>query len=91
MPHSYEPDTVLLGKLRVIGELGAGAMGTVYEVEHLLTKHRRALKVLHEELLQRGAPCRASCARRAWRGGSGASAWSRRSTPASSRTARPTC
>ena len=37
----------LLGKLRVIREIGAGGMGAVYEVEHLMTHHRRALKVLH--------------------------------------------
>lgn len=40
----------LLGKLRVIRLLGEGGMGAVYEVEHLITKHRRALKVLHAAL-----------------------------------------
>ena len=40
----------LLGKLRVIRRLGAGGMGVVYEVEHLLTRHRRALKVIRPEL-----------------------------------------
>jgi serine/threonine-protein kinase len=44
----------LFGKLRVVRVLGAGAMGVVYEVEHLLTKHRRALKVLHPELSRSG-------------------------------------
>ncbi len=50
-----QPDTdaligkTLLGKLKVIRLLGAGGMGAVYEVQHLLTKHRRALKVLHNE------------------------------------------
>ena len=39
----------LLGKLRVIRLLGQGGMGAVYEVEHLITRHRRALKVLHEK------------------------------------------
>ncbi len=38
---------VLLGKLRVIRLLGQGGMGQVYEVEHLITRHRRALKIMH--------------------------------------------
>ncbi len=41
--------SVLLGKLRVVRVLGAGGMGVVYEVEHLVTGHRRALKVLRRE------------------------------------------
>src|SRR5512146_2129661 len=44
----------LLGKLRVVRRIGEGASGVVYEVEHLLTKHRRALKVLRPELSQSG-------------------------------------
>jgi serine/threonine-protein kinase len=39
--------TVVAGKLRVVRVVGSGGMGVVYEVEHELTKHRRALKVLH--------------------------------------------
>jgi serine/threonine-protein kinase len=46
-----EPDlsdgAIVLGKLRVMRKLGRGGIGAVYEVEHELTKHRRALKVLH--------------------------------------------
>ena len=38
---------LVAGKLRVIRQLGVGGMGAVYEVEHELTKHRRALKMLH--------------------------------------------
>lgn len=38
---------ILLGKLRVVRRLGEGGTATVYEVEHLRTGHRRALKVLH--------------------------------------------
>jgi serine/threonine protein kinase len=38
---------VLLGKLKVIRLLGQGGMGQVYEVEHLITRHRRALKIMH--------------------------------------------
>ena len=45
---------MLLGKLQVVRTLGTGAMGSVYEVEHLLTKHRRALKVLHKHMLGSG-------------------------------------
>jgi serine/threonine-protein kinase len=42
--------TVLAGKLRIVRTLGAGGMGAVYEVEHELTRHRRALKLLHEQM-----------------------------------------
>ncbi|MGE0786483.1 MAG: serine/threonine-protein kinase [Sandaracinaceae bacterium] len=38
---------VLLGKLEVLRLLGEGGMGAVYEVRHRITKHHRALKVLH--------------------------------------------
>jgi serine/threonine-protein kinase len=41
---------VLMNKLRVERLLGEGGMGAVYEVEHLITKHRRALKVMHGKL-----------------------------------------
>lgn len=40
------PGTVLGGRFRVERALGAGTMGAVYEVEHVLTRHRRALKIL---------------------------------------------
>ncbi|MFO0681085.1 MAG: serine/threonine-protein kinase [Sandaracinus sp.] len=39
--------SVLLGKLKVLRLLGQGGMGQVYEVEHLITRHRRALKIMH--------------------------------------------
>ncbi len=41
---------VLMNKLRVERLLGEGGMGAVYEVEHLITRHRRALKVMHPKL-----------------------------------------
>ena len=34
----------------MIRQIGFGGMGAVYEVEHTLTKHRRALKLLHGEM-----------------------------------------
>jgi len=43
--------TVLWEKLRVVRRLGGGGMGAVYEVEHLITKHRRALKILHRKYI----------------------------------------
>jgi eukaryotic-like serine/threonine-protein kinase len=46
---------LLIGKLRVIQRLGAGGMGAVYEVEHTLTKHRRAMKVLHANVVKDAA------------------------------------
>src|SRR5450432_2213886 len=44
------PGTVLAGKFRVVSLLGEGGMGAVYEIEHELTKHRRALKLLHKAM-----------------------------------------
>lgn len=55
----FKVGSLIVGKFRVIRKLGAGAIGSVYEVEHSLTRHRRALKVLHarfredQELLKR--------------------------------------
>jgi serine/threonine-protein kinase len=43
------PGTVVADKLRVVRALGQGGMGAVYEVEHVFTKHRRALKLLHAQ------------------------------------------
>jgi serine/threonine-protein kinase len=45
-----EPGTVLARKFRVVRCLGEGGMGAVYEIEHELTKHRRALKLLHASM-----------------------------------------
>lgn len=43
--------SVLAGKLRVVRLLGMGGMGAVYEVEHVITCHRRALKLLHASMV----------------------------------------
>jgi serine/threonine-protein kinase len=41
---------ILNGKYRVLSELGAGSMGTVYLGEHVALKKKVALKVLHRDL-----------------------------------------
>jgi len=46
---ALDKGTIIADKLEVIRLLGAGGMGAVYEVEHLFTKHRRALKMLHSD------------------------------------------
>lgn len=46
-PQPLAPGTVLAGRFRVVRRLGFGGMGSVYEVEHEITKHRRALKLMH--------------------------------------------
>jgi serine/threonine-protein kinase len=48
-PPVLPPGTLIAGKLRIVRLLGAGGMGAVYEVEHEITKHRRALKLLHPQ------------------------------------------
>jgi eukaryotic-like serine/threonine-protein kinase len=48
MPPS--PGTLIGEKFRVVRMLGKGGMGVVYEVVHELTKHHRALKLLHGDV-----------------------------------------
>jgi serine/threonine-protein kinase len=43
---------VIAGKLRIVRTLGVGGMGTVYEVKHEITAHRRALKLLHHQMAE---------------------------------------
>jgi serine/threonine-protein kinase len=49
---SLPPGTLIAGKFRIEKLLGAGAMGAVYAIEHMLTHHRRALKLLHPHVVQ---------------------------------------
>ncbi|MBW2464666.1 MAG: protein kinase [Deltaproteobacteria bacterium] len=48
MAGELQKGDLVAGKLEVIRKIAGGGMGAVYEVEHRLTKHRRALKVLHQ-------------------------------------------
>src|SRR5262245_11200473 len=49
-PSALTVGTILAGRFRVVRCMGVGGMGAVYEIEHELTKHRRALKLLHPEM-----------------------------------------
>src|SRR5688500_10210004 len=40
--------TLLDGKFRIVRCVGTGGMGAVYEIRHEITRHRRALKLLHK-------------------------------------------
>lgn len=46
------PGTVFAGRYRVLRRIAAGGMGAVFEVLHLETQRRRALKVMHATLFQ---------------------------------------
>src|SRR5208282_1538427 len=48
-PHLLPPGTLLAGKFRIERLLGSGAMGAVYAIGHEITRHKRALKLLHPE------------------------------------------
>ncbi len=47
-----EPGTVFAGEFRVERPIRAGAMGAVYEVTQLSTTRRRALKLMHPDLVR---------------------------------------
>jgi formylglycine-generating enzyme required for sulfatase activity/tRNA A-37 threonylcarbamoyl transferase component Bud32 len=55
---AIEPGTVIAGKYRVVGRLGEGGFGVVYEVEHLLIRERFALKLPRRESIDEGARAR---------------------------------
>jgi eukaryotic-like serine/threonine-protein kinase len=48
----FAAGTVLDDKFRIERLLGMGGMGAVYEITHVLTKHRRAMKLLHPQFAQ---------------------------------------
>jgi eukaryotic-like serine/threonine-protein kinase len=47
---SFGVGDIVAGKLRILRLLGEGGMGAVFEVEHEITRHRRALKLLHSQM-----------------------------------------
>jgi serine/threonine protein kinase len=53
MGFGVQDGAIFAGRYRVIRRLAAGAMGAVYEAEHLGTGRRRALKVMHAHTLER--------------------------------------
>src|SRR4051812_23633297 len=50
-PPLLEPGTLIAGRYRVLGFIGAGGMGTVYRAEHVHMRKTVALKLLHAEFL----------------------------------------
>src|SRR3954466_1368222 len=52
MGGQLESGTVFAGRYRIVRCVAAGGMGAVYEVIHLETDRRRALKVMHPHLFQ---------------------------------------
>lgn len=52
MAGMLEEGAVFAGRYHVVRCIAAGGMGAVYEVIHLETERRRALKVMHPHILQ---------------------------------------
>lgn len=52
MSASLAEGTIFAGRYRVVRSIAAGGMGAVYEVVHLETDRRRAMKVMHAHLFQ---------------------------------------
>ena len=50
-PPRLDEGTVIAGRYRVLGFIGAGGMGSVYRAEHVHMRKTVALKVLHREFL----------------------------------------
>ncbi len=50
-PAVLEPGTLIAGRYRVLGFIGAGGMGAVYRAEHVHMRKTVALKLLHAEFL----------------------------------------
>lgn len=51
---SLAEGAVFADRYRIVQCIATGGMGAVYEVVHLETERRRALKVMHPHLLQIG-------------------------------------
>ncbi|EYF03774.1 serine/threonine protein kinase [Chondromyces apiculatus] len=51
MPGVLPEGLLFAQRYRIVRRIAAGAMGAVYEVEHLETARRRALKVMHPHIL----------------------------------------
>lgn len=49
---SLQDGSIFAGRFRIIKQIASGGMGAVYEVMHLETERRRALKVMHPHVLQ---------------------------------------
>jgi serine/threonine-protein kinase len=47
---SFEPGTILAGKYRVDGQLGAGGYGLVVRAHHLLAQQEVAIKILRDDM-----------------------------------------
>src|SRR5215468_2482440 len=52
MSASLQDGALFAGRYRIVRAIAAGGMGAVYEVVHLETERRRALKVMHPHILQ---------------------------------------
>ncbi|WP_438022705.1 protein kinase domain-containing protein [Sorangium sp. So ce233] len=52
MSLNFHEGTLFAGRYRVVRSLATGAMGAVYEVIHVETERRRALKVMHPHLAE---------------------------------------
>src|ERR1700753_362313 len=50
--NTLTPGSLFAGRYRVVRPLASGGMGAVYEVIHVETERRRALKVMHAHLFQ---------------------------------------
>jgi len=52
MSFGLQEGTIFAGRYKVLRCIASGGMGAVYEVLHLETERRRALKVMHAQMLQ---------------------------------------
>src|SRR4051812_8155347 len=52
MSFELKNGTIFAGRYRVLHAIASGGMGTVYEVIHLETERRRALKIMLPQALQ---------------------------------------